>query len=108
MQPILRLVDGDAAGRIHHRVGRLDVAAQRQAVGEHAVIGLRHLGLVDDEVLEAVTDRLLGLPVAEIRQRAPTLGVDRSEEHTSELQSLMSKSYAVFRLHTKNSILQYT
>src|SRR3546814_4445892 len=27
----------------------------------------------------------------------------RSEEHTSELQSLMRISYAVFRLHTKNS-----
>src|SRR3546814_1984270 len=57
MQPILRLVDGDAAGRIHHRVGRLDVAPQRQAV--------------------------------------------RSEEHTSELQSLMRISYAVFCLKKK-------
>src|SRR3546814_5725217 len=27
----------------------------------------------------------------------------RSEEHTSELQSLMRISYAVFRLHTKNN-----
>src|SRR3546814_9665909 len=29
------------------------------------------------------------------------LPVDRSEEHTSELQSLMRSSYAVFRLKTK-------
>src|SRR3546814_10896587 len=29
-------------------------------------------------------------------------GVDRSEEHTSELQSLMRISYAVFCLKTKN------
>src|SRR3546814_7066117 len=30
------------------------------------------------------------------------LGIVRSEEHTSELQSLMSTSYAVFCLQTKN------
>src|SRR3546814_1245912 len=33
--------------------------------------------------------------------RTPT-GVDRSEEHTSELQSLMRISYAVFCLNKKN------
>src|SRR3546814_2145247 len=32
----------------------------------------------------------------------------RSEEHTSELQSLMRISYAVFCLKKKNSIIQYT
>src|SRR3546814_3806795 len=31
--------------------------------------------------------------------------LERSEEHTSELQSLMSTSYAVFRLQIKNNIL---
>src|SRR3546814_8954359 len=33
--------------------------------------------------------------------RIPHLGLDRSEEHTSELQSLMRKSYAVFCLKKK-------
>src|SRR3546814_9453607 len=32
----------------------------------------------------------------------PPAGVDRSEEHTSELQSLMRISYAVFCLKKKN------
>src|SRR3546814_3735524 len=32
------------------------------------------------------------------------LGIDRSEEHTSELQSLMRISYAVFCLKNKNNI----
>src|SRR3546814_2919192 len=32
----------------------------------------------------------------------------RSEEHTSELQSLMRISYAVFCLKTKNNTTQYT
>src|SRR3546814_4911190 len=34
---------------------------------------------------------------------AARLAVDRSEEHTSELQSLMRISYAVFCLNTKNT-----
>src|SRR3546814_1680102 len=34
-------------------------------------------------------------------EHAPTVGVDRSEEHTSELQSLMRISYAVFCLKKK-------
>src|SRR3546814_6279902 len=36
------------------------------------------------------------------RQKAIGGGVDRSEEHTSELQSLMRISYAVFCLKKKN------
>src|SRR3546814_6369618 len=32
----------------------------------------------------------------------------RSEEHTSELQSLMRISYAVFCLHKKNNLQKYT
>src|SRR3546814_10508243 len=49
-----------------------------------------------------VTDRLIGLS----RGAAEQLGIaDRSEEHTSELQSLMRISYAVFCLKkTKNHI----
>src|SRR3546814_9573252 len=41
-----------------------------------------------------VTSALYGLLIAFIR----------SEEHTSELQSLMRSSYAVFCLHTKTSL----
>ncbi|KAG0762959.1 hypothetical protein G6F22_018531 [Rhizopus arrhizus] len=75
VQAVLGFVDGDALRRIHHRVGGLHVAAQRQAVAEHTVVGQRHLPLVDDEVLELVADRLFRFPVAEERQRAPALGV---------------------------------
>src|SRR3546814_1429731 len=54
-----------------------------------------------------------GQPVARIPQQAQIEGVDdrqqecqyaRSEEHTSELQSLMRKSYAVFCLKKKKQI----
>src|SRR3546814_7900724 len=34
--------------------------------------------------------------------------VDRSEEHTSELQSLMRSSYAVFCLQKKNTQIKHT
>src|SRR3546814_9626820 len=36
-----------------------------------------------------------------LQARALLLGIGRSEEHTSELQSLMRISYAVFCLHKK-------
>src|SRR3546814_10648912 len=47
-----------------------------------------------------ITDKRFG---HHLRQPAP--GVLRSEEHTSELQSLMRTSYAVFCLQKKNNIL---
>src|SRR3546814_9592769 len=37
------------------------------------------------------------------RAASPSWGIRRSEEHTSELQSLMRISYAVFCLKTKNN-----
>src|SRR3546814_5838282 len=39
----------------------------------------------------------------EIQRRGSTSAVDRSEEHTSELQSLMRISYAVFCLQKKTT-----
>src|SRR3546814_8523511 len=40
--------------------------------------------------------------VAEVEEIVPAGSLDRSEEHTSELQSLMRISYAVFCLKKKN------
>src|SRR3546814_8371356 len=40
--------------------------------------------------------------------RQPRQGVDRSEEHTSELQSLMRTSYAVFCLKKKHKTVYNT
>src|SRR3546814_2489413 len=39
---------------------------------------------------------------------AAGMGQDRSEEHTSELQSLMSSSYAVFCLKNKTTLTTHT
>src|SRR3546814_6697979 len=56
-----------------------------------------------------------GIPVAYIEpagmlevESALDSGLVRSEAHTSELQSLMRISYAVFCLKTKKHIYQYT
>src|SRR3546814_10201424 len=46
----------------------------------------------------------LHLEVLVDRMRRPALRGERSEEHTSELQSLMRTSYAVFCLTKKNTI----
>src|SRR3546814_9752185 len=46
------------------------------------------------------------LSVTSRSKRAPTRGGPRSEEHTSELQSLMRISYAVFRLKKKTTTYQ--
>src|SRR3546814_1841245 len=43
-----------------------------------------------------------GLPAAEVRRATALESQARSEEHTSELQSLMRISYAVFCLKKKN------
>src|SRR3546814_10673274 len=66
----------------------LDEAAARKAAGK---TGEAFWGDLSEE---KVAGALIGQTVQ-----------TRSEEHTSELQSLMRNSYAVFRLKTKNSSL---
>src|SRR3546814_7977554 len=69
---------------------------QRQ-VGHDALAAL----LVDDDLVGPLQDLLHGLEVHALGRHF--LGL-RSEEHTSELQSLMRISYAVFCLKNKNNI----
>src|SRR3546814_3663457 len=73
----------------------------------HRIVALQDAGRVFPG------DRRAGLDLGprDLRVAAPAgapLGhevVDRSEEHTSELQSLMRNSYAVFCLKKKNKII---
>src|SRR3546814_7609280 len=63
-----------------------------------------------DVIVQPMEDRAFTI-VAESTDRsgmgratlAPRLGMSRSEEHTSELQSLMRNSYAVFCLKNKTT-----
>src|SRR3546814_4183172 len=75
----------------------------RQPLLDLARIGLGRQGVNGDF--------LQGAHGADLFQEGPRrLGVlgDRSEEHTSELQSLMRISYAVFCLKKKNQIRYYS
>src|SRR3546814_6803048 len=88
----------------HHRVGDPgDVGlrlADAHGLDQHHVVGRAHQQhAADGELGEAAE------PVAR-RHGAPedTAVLGRSEEHTSELQSLMRISYAVFCLETKKTI----
>src|SRR3546814_4778226 len=89
---------------------QLDVGVDL-VVGEHAALGEE--GAVLIEVLQRLAQRaadrrdvgqLLGRQVVQVlvhRVAWMDLVLDRSEEHTSELQSLMRISYAVFCLKKK-------
>ena len=56
MQAIFGLVDRDAGRRVHDRIGRLHVAAQRQAVTEQAIVG--QLREVNGGITDALTSQL--------------------------------------------------
>src|SRR3546814_3195983 len=71
---------------------------------ELLVIAAREVGAADRALEQYVADdrELRWLVVKDDMPRRVPRTVDRSEEHTSELQSLMRISYAVFCLKKKN------
>src|SRR3546814_1005623 len=82
--------------RNFQRRARADVQARRRM---HA----RQRRIIEAGIAETI-DPLLCLQPAAERTNAERLGTQRrSEEHTSELQSLMRISYAVFCLKKKNN-----
>src|SRR3546814_6317240 len=81
----------------HHRLART-----HRSVG-HAFLDHRRDRLAERELGLARRLALVFGHLAEVGQHeaAPEILADRSEEHTSELQSLMRNSYAVFCLKKK-------
>src|SRR3546814_9262998 len=70
--------------------------------GDAAVAAYVILVLFEKNNILSRGDESLGsLPVANAIEEMPRSALDRSEEHTSELQSLMRISYAVFCLKKK-------
>src|SRR3546814_7806169 len=94
---------------------------QELRVGDPGLLATDVGPIIDDEALQALEEHASrmarqGRPIAEAPLGADTehgsffapqaYEIDRSEEHTSELQSLMRSSYAVFGLKkntTKNN-----
>src|SRR3546814_6857795 len=72
--------------------------ARRRTAAKGLAIAPRRSG--DERGRESVAVRFA---TAEETARSPARVNDRSEEHTSELQSLMRISYAVFCLKKKNN-----
>src|SRR3546814_1475326 len=81
--------------------------------------GVETLGWLDAQIVIAqyVADQVIGIPDVPSIRRIEFVGAhglltvdpcrdSRSEEHTSELQSLMRISYAVFRLNKKTRYKQ--
>src|SRR3546814_7093916 len=100
--------------RVPHHAGAKPRIAEgfERGLGRHAVIGLlvepeAALQPVDHRAAERKPLDALRRPVGRhfVARHAPNLlGIGlRSEEHTSELQSLMRISYAVFCLKKKNT-----
>src|SRR3546814_8966128 len=84
--------------------------------GEHAVEALHALRApsvkgLEDHLRVAAGEEAVALSLQLVAQRLVIVDAaveDRSEEHTSELQSLMRISYAVFCLKKKTKNPQYT
>src|SRR3546814_10706846 len=66
-------------------------------------VTLPELPVIGQDTKLSVSDLRSGVTDSGTMLRAATVVTTRSEEHTSELQSLMRISYAVFCLKKKNS-----
>src|SRR3546814_4681011 len=91
-----------------------DSPLQDQIVAEAQEADVRHDMLVsamdnlNDREKHILTERRLTDDPKTLEELSQVYGVSRSEEHTSELQSLMRISYAVFCLKKKTSIKNST
>src|SRR3546814_3712865 len=84
------------------------LARFRKSVTAAKLLDEAELDAIDADVKQSVVDsaeRALAAPMPSLTTLTKDVYVRyRSEEHTSELQSLMRISYAVFCLKTKNTI----
>src|SRR3546814_12241307 len=72
-------------GRLVHKFGRVAIAFAGLERDAPAPVEVEHAHDQDEHAAQGAQPR-----------RGPGIGAERSEEHTSELQSLMRTSYAAF------------
>src|SRR3546814_3772973 len=89
----------DREGMFLLRIEDIDPARKRTEFVDGIIGDLLWLGLEPDGEIVYQSERLS--LYADALERLKEQGLARSEEHTSELQSLMRRSYAVYRLNTK-------
>src|SRR3546814_8316510 len=93
------MLPGDMQDRIAARARRLVKKVRENRVGQGGIDAFMHayeLSSKEGVVLMCLAEALLRIPDPE------PANMLRSEEHTSELQSLMRNTYAVFCLKKKN------
>src|SRR3546814_5546526 len=94
-------------------IAALDVSIQAQVINLfmdlREDLDLTYLFISHDlSVVEHIADRVVIMYLGRVVEIAATADIFRSEEHTSELQSLMRISYAVFCLKKKKQNNTYT
>src|SRR3546814_4236100 len=99
------IVDTDALGGLVHRLGQAEVNSicVLGSTGTYAYLSRQER----QRAIRAALDQAGTTPVMAgigALRSDEVLALGRSEEHTSELQSLMRNSYAVFCLKKKNTI----
>src|SRR3546814_5335811 len=99
------LVSLGGIGRDRHDRHGLQRLVGLQLLDELQPADMRHLDIHDDEIGLEIAGLFHGVAAVPYRLRLIAVGpkqvaeeLQRSEEHTSELQSLMRNSYAVFCL----------
>src|SRR3546814_5838036 len=92
---------GSGCGVIGTRLFPLSAGAARMSACEHGSTGLQFLGGIFAQASSSFGPRRTG---GSRLRYDPGRRRRRSEEHTSELQSLMRISYAVFCLKKKNKV----
>src|SRR3546814_8246289 len=77
-----------------------DLQTSAEEVAFHRARELGYIGIYEDDArsVELLADFIGDFPDLDGQARHPALAPDRSEEHTSELQSLLRISYAGFCL----------
>src|SRR3546814_6495923 len=96
LRRLAQRLHGGALARVHLD-GEADVAVLDDQARNHAQAD-------DVAALRGVLHRLQGVEQGGFADHSHSLKTPRSEDHTSELQSLMRISYAVFCLSQTNSL----
>src|SRR3546814_2881650 len=110
MRAATRSIDGLFAAAYGHYTRYIDPVTHQRGTIFNVVTWLVHQKEMTARLMNrAGASRMIGIGFRRWKQAnlAPMLALNRSEEHTSELQSLMRISYAVFCLKKKkrNKIL---
>src|SRR3546814_1163185 len=101
---VLSLCDDRPAARGAARLARSHRHRSCRWRGRRVVTGWLHHLMIAPILLPLMASALM---LAFDERRRVLKRLARSEEHTSDLQSLMSNSYAVFCLTKKKTIVQY-